>query len=149
MSSGRRPKWSKSGEAQKGRTAFAESEGLEPRREQAKHDNYQRPSLEQAFPSRGLASERDREILPPPQGGGRRPPPTASPAKRVAVGEEEQRNERAFPVWGPQKLVYRFWGEEEQGNAMGKPRRGVPMKWTLLRRSEGYGACSDEGPSRH
>ena len=79
-----------------------------------------------ALPPKGTVSSR------PPQGGGLRPPPTASPAKRVAVGEEEQRNERAFPVWGPQKLVYRFWGEEEQGNVMGKPRRGVPMEWTLL-----------------
>ena len=43
-----------------------------------------------ALPPKGTVSSR------PPQGGGLRPPPTASPAKRVAVGEEEQRNERAF-----------------------------------------------------
>ena len=84
------------------------------------------------FPQGALPPKGTVKFPLPPQGGGRRPPPTASPAKRVAVGEEEQRNERAFPVWGPQKLVYRFWGEEEQGNVMGKPRRGFPMEWTLL-----------------
>ena len=51
-----------------------------------------------------------------------------------------------YPIWGPQKLVYSFWGEEEQGSVMGNFRRKFPMEWTLLRRSEGYGACSDEGP---
>ena len=38
-SSGLRPERSKSGEARRSRTAFAESEGLEPRREQAQRDN--------------------------------------------------------------------------------------------------------------
>ena len=37
MSSGLSPEWSKSGEALWGRTAFAQSESLAPRREQAQH----------------------------------------------------------------------------------------------------------------
>ena len=143
MSGGRRPKWRKSGEAPKGRTAFAESEGLEPRREQAKHDNYQRPRLERAFPSRGLASERDRK-LPSPAGGAAygRPRPRAqrsgSRLERRSSGMSELSQYGAPKSWSI--ALGRGGARKRNGEAPKGISHGVdfaPTKrgiWSLLRR---------------